>query len=143
MTVATIVLAVYAYLTIQEGKKDRRKDTIERMLENAYSPIYEILRRAKFENDERSQARGKIPGFDWVVTRTELDRMREIIEKFGHYFDRKESGKLAMFLERAKYTRTGTTPYWGFSEIEMSQCFEFITRERDRLKQELDRLTLG
>lgn len=143
MTVATIVLAVYAYLTIQEGKKDRRKDTIERMLENAYSPIYEILRRAKFENDERSQARAKVPGFDWVVTRTELERMREITEKFGHYFDRKESGKLAMFLERAKYTRTETTPYWGFSEIEMGQCFEFITRERGRLKLELDRLTVG
>jgi len=82
---------------------------MERMLENAYSPICEILRRAKFENDERSQARAKAPGFDWVVTRMELERMREL----GQYFDRKESSKLAMFLERAKYTRTGTTPYWG------------------------------
>jgi len=142
MTVATIVLAAYAYLTVQEGKRDRRKDTIEKMLEDAYSPVYEILRRAKFENNERSQARAKLDGFDWVVTGAELGRMREIIEKFGHYFDRDESRRFAMILERAKYTRVGTSPLWGFGETEMGQWFSYIMRERDRLKRELDQLTL-
>ena len=51
MTIVTVVLARYAYVTIEEGKKDRRKDTIERMLENLYSPLYEILRRARHETD--------------------------------------------------------------------------------------------
>jgi uncharacterized protein YggT (Ycf19 family) len=51
MTIVTLVLARYAYVTIEEGKKNRRKDTIERMLENLYSPLYEIVRRARHETD--------------------------------------------------------------------------------------------
>ena len=44
---ATMALVSYAVLTIREMKRDRKKDTIERMLENLYSPLREILRRAR------------------------------------------------------------------------------------------------
>ena len=46
---ATLGLVYYAYVTIKEAKKTRRKDTIERMLENIYSPMLEIhvVRRQK------------------------------------------------------------------------------------------------
>jgi hypothetical protein len=43
----TIVMARYAYTTIAEMRKDRRKDLIEKVLVDAYSPLYEILRRAR------------------------------------------------------------------------------------------------
>jgi len=52
--------------------KDRRKDTVEKMLENVYSPLYEILRKAKFEDDERSKARS-LPGFEWSIKDDELE----------------------------------------------------------------------
>jgi len=141
MTGATLFLAIYAYVTIQEGKKNRRKDKIEKMLEQAYSPLYEILRRAKFENGERSAARQK-GGFDFAVTPVELDRMREIMERFGHLIGKPQSERISMIVERSKYTRTGTSPWRGFtSEMEMDKHYNYLREERDRLRQELDELT--
>lgn len=37
----------------EEAKKDRRKDTIEKQLENLYSPLYHILWKAKNETPEQ------------------------------------------------------------------------------------------
>ena len=139
--IASAVIGYYAYVTIKEGKKNRRKDTIEKMLENLYSPLYEILRRARFENDERSQARSKIAGFDWVVHRSELDQMREMMERFGHYFDnRAKAQELSMLIMRPKYTRVGTSPIYGFDE-QMANHFEYIKNTRDKLHEELVELT--
>jgi hypothetical protein len=47
MVAVTIALAYYAYKTIDEAKKDRTKDSIEKQLEKLCSPIFEILIRAK------------------------------------------------------------------------------------------------
>jgi len=139
--IASAAIVYYAYVTIKEGKKNRRKDTIEKMLENLYSPLYEILRRAKFENDERSQARSKIAGFDWVVYRSELDQMQGIIERFGHYFDNQaEAEELSMLIMRPKYTRVGVSGIFGFDE-QMASHFDYIKNSRDKLRKELLELT--
>ena len=88
MTIVTLVLARYAYLTIEEGKKNRRKDTIERMLENLYSPLYEILRRARYETGdfksmviaEWNHKEGRVGPRDCVLSEEQLARVREVIE---------------------------------------------------------------
>lgn len=140
MTIATVVLAIYAYLTVEEGKKNRRKDTIEKMLENVYSPLYEILRKAKFENHERGEAR-PLSGFEWAVYDNELQTMREIVEKFGHYFDdRAEFEKVSMLVQRPKRTRVGLNWFNGFSEVDMAEHFGYIKRRRDELTDELREL---
>jgi hypothetical protein len=53
MTVVTYYLARYARATIDEGKKDCRAHIIEKRLEEVYSPLYEIMRRAKFARQNR------------------------------------------------------------------------------------------
>jgi hypothetical protein len=45
---ATMGLVYYAY--VKEAKNNRRKDTVERMLENSYSPMREIEGRARNDN---------------------------------------------------------------------------------------------
>jgi hypothetical protein len=46
MVGATVALVIYAALRLREEKRDRRKDTMEKMLEDAYPPLFEILRAA-------------------------------------------------------------------------------------------------
>jgi hypothetical protein len=46
MVGATVALVIYAAMKMREAKKHRRKDTMEEMLEDAYPPLYEILRAA-------------------------------------------------------------------------------------------------
>lgn len=137
---AAIAVALYAYKTVYEMTKDRRKDTVERMLENVYSPLYEILRKAKFENDERSKARS-LPGFEWSLKDDELDRIRNTVERFGHYFDRDEIAKFSKLLENPKRTRVNVFWFNGFSEVEMSRCFKYIMKQRQDLTEELRQLT--
>lgn len=45
--VMTIGLVYYAGVTINEARKDRKKDTIERRLERIYFPMFDILERAR------------------------------------------------------------------------------------------------
>lgn len=137
---ATIAVALYAFKTVYEMTKDRRKDTVERMLENVYSPLYEILRKAKFENGDRSKARSH-PGFEWSVKDDELDRIRNTVERFGHYFDRDEVTKFSRLLEKPKRTRVSVFWFNGFSEVEMSGRFEYIKKQRQDLMEELRQLT--
>jgi hypothetical protein len=54
---ATLGLIYYAYATISEARKDRKKDMIERMLEKIYFPMFEILDRARKENGLRAMVR--------------------------------------------------------------------------------------
>jgi hypothetical protein len=44
MVAVTLALVYYAYATISEGKKDRRKAAIARQLEGLYSPLYAIVK---------------------------------------------------------------------------------------------------
>jgi len=131
---------IVRFKTVYEMTKDRRKETIERMLENVYSPLSEILRKAKFENDERSKARN-LPGFAWSVKDHELDRLRNIVERFGHYFDRDEIAKFSKVLENPKRTRVSVFWLNGFGEVEMSERFEYIMKQRKDLMEELRQLT--
>jgi hypothetical protein len=153
MTGATLALAYYAFVTIREGKKDRRKDTIEKMLENLYSPLYGILRRAKFGNGERSDAR-QSHGFEWVIDESELAQILEMTQTYGHYLDRNELAKVLLTLEKPMKWREikppstippttpyGTVTYYGFTEIDMSEHFDTIKSTRDKLMKELDDLT--
>jgi hypothetical protein len=47
----------YAYVTVKEIRKDRKKETIERRLERVYCPIFDILDRARHDNAERAEER--------------------------------------------------------------------------------------
>jgi len=153
MTIVTVVLARYAYVTIEEGKKDRRKDTIERMLENLYSPLYEILRRARHETDnfkpmviaEWNHKEGRVGPRDCVLSEKQLARVREIVERFGHYMDPVEQALLTKVL--ANPDSIGaisgdrlTEPWHLFLNAEIDPRFDYIKKTRDMLRKELDEL---
>ena len=152
MTIVTIVLARYAYVTIEEGKKNRRKDTVERMLENLYSPLYEILRRARYETDKFKlmviaewNKEGRGGPRDCVLSEEQLARVREVVERFGHYMDPVEQALLTKVL--ANPNSIGaisgdrlTQPWHLFLNAEIDPRFDYIKKTRDTLRKELDEL---
>ena len=132
-TAATVPLVRYAYVTIGEGKKDRRKDTAEKQLENVYTPIYEILRLAR----ERGQSHGPST---WVISKKELERIDEIIARFGHYFGRVDLERFRKTLQRGKeepvYKETML-----YQTAEINDAVQYIEKRRKDLMAELEELT--
>jgi hypothetical protein len=59
MVAVTVALVYYARVTILEGNKARRADSIERQLSNLYNPMFELLDQAKpFEYKRDAQQEG-------------------------------------------------------------------------------------
>jgi len=81
----------YAKATIEEGKKNRRKDSIERMLESLYSPFYEILRKAKF--DPR-RYKWKDNADEYLVFDSEYKEIYDRLAIYGHYLSTEDLQKL-------------------------------------------------
>ncbi len=148
-TFATFVIVYYAKLTIDEGKRNRRKDTIENMLEKIYSPMYEILRRAKFGNDEirqsiRADPSGNGPR-DYVLEKNEVDEINQLIERYGHYLNPIDLAKLTKAIERPIRSNR-VFPGFGIAyfhllNAEIDPHFESIKNCRDQLRRELEELT--
>jgi hypothetical protein len=144
-------------MIVGEAEAGRREDAIERIerkLETLYSPLYEILRRARFEtNDfkamviaEWSRKEGHVGPRDCVLSEEELTRVREIVERHGHYMDPVEQAKLTKVLsdpdsigaisgERLKQ------PWHLFWNAEIDPRFDYIKKTRDALIRELSDLT--
>jgi hypothetical protein len=87
---ATVCLAWYAKVTIDEGRRNRRRDSIESKLREAYSPLYEILRRAHIDNGVRNAVRQISPTKEFVFTEDEYSRLWTIVETFGHHLGSQE-----------------------------------------------------
>jgi len=148
----TIVMARYAYATIAEMRKDRRKDTIERMLENLHSPLYEMLRRARHETDDFKSMviaewnkKGRGGPRDCVLSEEQLTRVREVVERFGHYMDPVEQALLTKVLANpnsigATSGERLTQPWHLFLNAEIDPRFDYIKKTRDTLRKELDEL---
>jgi hypothetical protein len=141
MMIATAFVAYYAYVTIREGRKNRRKDTIEKMLENAYSPLYEILRRAKF-GDERNIIRQAISPREYVLEEEEFTQVREIVERFGHYLGHQE--RIALTNALAKHDIYRDLPgglYYRFRLVDIENHWIHVWKTCESLRKELEDLT--
>lgn len=138
-TIVALLLAWYAFKTVDEMKRDRRKDAIEKKLEAAYSPLYEILRRAGFEStDQRKNLRGDVK---WAVSEAEYDEMKIVIEKHGHCLGRGEAAKISKLLHEAKRQRPVTDWSYALPEPYVIERFEDLKKRRDDLMDEFDELT--
>jgi hypothetical protein len=141
----TLALTYYAWVTIREGRKNRRKDTVETMLREVYSPLYDILRKALYEEGVRAAYRSSHSGLDWVVMHSERERMLEIIAKYGHYFDdEKEFNSFSNLLSSASHFTIdsgGLSFLFGFTDIEMSKHLDYVGEKRKELRNELYGLT--
>jgi hypothetical protein len=152
----TSALVYYAYVTINESWKNRRKDTIENMLENLYSPLYETLRRVRYETSdfkamvigEWSRKQGRQGPRDCVFSEEQLAEVREIIERFGHYMDPVEQALLTKVLSNpdsigAISTERLKQPQHLFLNVEIDPRFDYIKETRDTLRKQLEELTKG
>lgn len=151
-TFATFIIIYYAKVTIDEGKKDRRKDTVEKMLKNLYSPLYELLRRARHEDTEerrwvRQQPSTQGPR-DYAFEERELAEVRHIIEKYGHYLDQTILLKLNMTLDKFDQVipsykpETGPHPYYRFWNGDMDPYFDYVRKRCEKLREQLQQLTM-
>jgi hypothetical protein len=133
-------------------KKNRRKDTIENMLQNLYSPLYEILRRARYETSDFKAMviaewnnKGREGPRDCVLSEEQLVRVREIVERFGHYMDSDEQARLTKVLSNpdsigAIHVERLKQPQHLFLNSEIDQRFDYIKERRDTLRKELEHL---
>lgn len=147
---ATIGLVYYAYVTIREAKRDRRKNTIERMLENVYSPMLEILTRARSEKIGRRDAIRKTPAAngvrDYVVMPQEFDDMRNIVERFSYYIGSPELERLRLDLESFEYVlvpykpEEGPVPWYRYDTNVFDNHWRFFNARCKELTAELDGL---
>ena len=148
---ATLGLVYYAYVTINEAKKNRRKDTIERMLENVHSPMREILERARSEKIGQREAIRKQPAVngtrDYVFTPQEFDEVRRIIERYGYYLGSPELERLKFDLEKVELAipsykpEEGPVPGFRFDNNVFDNHWRFFDTKVKQLTAELDHLT--
>lgn len=150
MAAMSLALVIYAALTIREAKRDRRKDTVERTLENVYTPLYAILPRGESmeggsREKERELARIEI-GCHYVFYESEVARMLEILERFGHYIDPLTPWPLGVgdrfrdVLEKPSRVQVwGGRTCYGFDKG-IGEFFGYVVRRRRELVEELHRL---
>lgn len=129
----TFALVYYAYVTINEGRKDRRKDTIEKKLTDAFSPLSAILLKA------RDRGR-KIDPSAWAFDQSEMNQIEEVVSNFGHYLDKTQRARIREILKQ-KSERPPTNQTWRFQESEIAGIFNYIEDARDELVIELEELT--
>jgi len=143
MIALTYGLVHYAKATIEEGKKDRRKETIEKQLENLYSPLRETLWRAKKGNEyHRRTTRESIQRvgvIDYVIENEELDDILTRIKTFGHYLDPEEGERLTQALGQSEETEH--PEYRQIQNAYIDSHFNYIDEKRKRLTEELVKLT--
>jgi hypothetical protein len=85
---ATLVLALYAAVTIHEGRKARCLDEYDKELVNLFNPMADILSRTEGYTDPFvvTYATGEsYVGSYQKFLETDVKNLREIFVKYGHY----------------------------------------------------------
>ena len=135
LAAATIVLVMvtgyYAWQTrnlVEETRKDRRRQLVENALEKAYSPMIEYFRNAKSDTTRERQVTGS-----FKFTYDEINGIRKIVERYGHYLDRTLLDKIHVKI----IDRTETE--WQDAEIGLLP--NEIEKKYKELREELQHLT--
>lgn len=148
-------LVYYAYVTTREARNNRKKDTIEKMLEKLYSPLYELLTRVKFESaEDRNAVRAmnfKKGPRDYALRAGEYAHIHEIIDSFGHYLESGELLKLKRDLGKSIIVpppipyelelKTKRSIYYSFHNDDLDPHREYIESKRKELIEVLSNLT--
>jgi len=80
-----------------------------------------------------------------VLSEEQLARVREVVERFGHYMDPVEQALLTKVLANpnsigATSGERLTQPWHLFLNAEIDPRFDYIKKTRDTLRKELDEL---
>lgn len=80
--ITAVLIALFTGVTVVEGWKNRRKDSIEKQLERLYSPVFEILDQAESQAYSKSD-REKIEFFR--LPKDDCIAIRSALANYGHY----------------------------------------------------------
>jgi len=150
----TIALAYYAMSSVEEMKRDRRKERIEKMLENLYSPLHHILWKAKNETlaqrceyDNIRDVKRK-NGYNYILRIEERNQILQKIVQFNHYMDSDTANQLTQILEERSpwgaQTNLGKLflgKVFEYSDELLDPKFKIISEKHAGLKTELENLT--
>lgn len=151
----TFGLVYYAWATIREAKNDRKKASIERMLEKIYFPMLNILDTGR---NSKTDMRGTVrewgvhvrgseePKEKWafVLTQQEFDQIREMVERFGYYLESTELDRLRCDLEGFQLSSTysmGNAPWVRLSTDVFDSHWRYFKARCSVLTTELQSLT--
>jgi hypothetical protein len=127
ITVAiTAALVYYAYRTVEEGKKDRIKDSLEKRLEKLYNPLFEILTHAEEHIETNSE--GKVCKYQ-MLRRSDHEKLCNIVENHSHYMRKEEYQKTKQMLRDVQYLKD----YAVYQSREYDECLGFASARRDEL----------
>ena len=143
---ATIRITHYTKVTVDEGKKNRRKGNIENKLKEAYSPLYELLRRAHIDDGLRTAVRQTSPEKKFVFTEEEFARVWSIVETFGSHLGSQERMALTNALREDRPTIhdikiLAEVRWHRFEGATMSGHYDHVLGTCRDLMKELDQLT--
>jgi CRISPR/Cas system-associated protein Cas10 (large subunit of type III CRISPR-Cas system) len=134
MVAVTIALAYYAHATMEEGKKNRRKASIEKQLERLYNPLYEflsILEKYRLEHNPKMEVVG--------VSTDNFERTLRIFQNYGHYLDPGTHRKVSELVSEIVPSQDGQSRFLRVPHIQ--SCLAPITSKRTELKKELEFLS--
>lgn len=118
-------LALVAYSSLQDAKRDRRFRLLDAKLQKAYYPIFEIIRKAKIRTKE--------PGTT-VLQSLEKRDIRNIITKYGYYLDSK---LLGLIIRRIVDTGDSSNTY---QESEIGEIYNILSKRTEELRKQLEEL---
>jgi len=142
MLAVTGALVYYAYRTIEEGKKNRRKDSIEKQLEKLYNPLFEIMSEA--DSYETKTSTGQVHSYVNLL-KTDVTRIREVLLSYGHYLPpfEHDSLKRLFSFELSPSDRVLQFPYndvtarTHYLDTDFAFCSAFVRTKRHTLMLEL------
>jgi len=145
---AGVVVAFFAYVTVREGRKNRKRDSIEIRLEKLYNPMFEAMERYEDFEQQISETQ---KGYYVHLLHSDCDILQSALTNYGHYLDFTGHAMMKDFLDyrwtiKEKYRRfpadreTARAHNTGICFID---CMHMVRANREHLKVELDKLGSG
>lgn len=131
-TVALVgVTGYYAWQTqrlVEEMRKDRRRQFLENALEKAYSPLFEVFRKALID---ATRPRSATSSFSFSLP--EISQISTVVERYGHYLGPHLLGKIRVTI----VDKAGKTEW---QPAEMNGLYDEIMGKSEALGKKLQSL---
>lgn len=126
--------------TVEMARKDREFRLLEAKLQKAYQPIYEILRRAKFQI-ARPDGRG-----NYSIQKSELLEIQKIVANYGYYLTKNLERLLTMKIINGipiypPWKQEELTDYHVFQPVDLDEMYNIIESKKDELKNKLEEMS--
>lgn len=77
-----VVIAIFTVVTVWEGRRNRRKDSIEKQLEQLYNPMFEIMDEALMNQDQQGKA-----DKTFSINDSNCEKLDDVFLNYGQYLN--------------------------------------------------------